>query len=73
MPQQNCTAKMREWSSAQGLKRLRNSLLERNPSHQLVRKRVSEQGEAENSPKAYALIVFEQFVPPESCQVEGFG
>jgi len=52
---------------------LRNSLLESNPFRQPVWKRVSQQGEAENSPKAYAFVVSEELVRPESCQGEDFG
>jgi len=46
---------MRGWSFDLGLKRLQNSLLERDPSRQLVWKCVSSQGEVENSPKAHAF------------------
>jgi len=45
----------------------------RGPSHQPVRKCVSWQGEAENSLKADAFVVSEQFVRPESCQGDNFG
>jgi len=47
---------MRGWNSDLGLWRLWNSLVERNPSHQLVLKRVSEQGEVENTPMAHAFV-----------------
>jgi hypothetical protein len=73
VPWQNCSAKMRGWSSQQGLYRLRHSLLERNPSRQPVQTGVSYKGEDKNSLKAYACIVSEQFVQPESGQGLRFG
>ena len=56
--------------------RVQNSLLERYPSRQPVQKRVSSQGEVENSPKAHAFVDFddfEHFVRPETGQVAVFG
>jgi len=63
---------MRGRSSDLGLLRLRNYLLERNPSHQPVRKCVTLPGEVENSPKAHPVVDcedykdFEHFVQPET-------
>ena len=70
---------MMGWSSDLGLERLRNSLLERNPSCQPVQKRVTLQGAVENSPNTHAFVEsdyspdFEHFIRPESCQGEGVG
>jgi hypothetical protein len=61
------------WSSDFRLWTLQISLLDKNHYHQPVRKRVSQQGAEENSPKPHSLIDsndlynIKHFVQPEAC------
>jgi len=67
---------MRGWSFDLGLSRVWNSILERNPSRQLVRKHVSQQVEVANSLKDNVFVDssnlehFEHFTRAELFQGE---